>query len=137
MSDPQAKPCRNLRLTREYSKQVHGAFRPATDIERKPWQEGMVIPYTGRCSLKKKCQLQWYYPSFWLTLGSKVLRWRRIGSVFGSALFLLVNSGSSANLVAISALTSTKLPKERRLDISDEVVTVAAGFPTTVAPWFK
>lgn len=46
---------------------------------------------------------------------------------------LLVNSGSSANLVALSTLTSPKLG-ERRLVPGDEVITVAAGFPTTVAP---
>ena len=46
---------------------------------------------------------------------------------------LLVNSGSSANLVALTALTSPKLG-ERRLQPGDEVMTVAAGFPTTVAP---
>jgi CDP-6-deoxy-D-xylo-4-hexulose-3-dehydrase len=46
---------------------------------------------------------------------------------------LLVNSGSSANLVALTALTSPKLG-ERRLKPGDEVLTVAAGFPTTVAP---
>ena len=49
-------------------------------------------------------------------------------------MLLLVNSGSSANLVAISALTSSKLPKEQRIQPGDEVITVAAGFPTTVAP---
>ena len=46
---------------------------------------------------------------------------------------ILVNSGSSANLVALSSLTSKKLG-ERRLKPGDEVITVAAGFPTTVAP---
>jgi CDP-6-deoxy-D-xylo-4-hexulose-3-dehydrase len=46
---------------------------------------------------------------------------------------LLVNSGSSANLVALTALTSPKLG-ERRLKPGDEVITVAAGFPTTLAP---
>jgi CDP-4-dehydro-6-deoxyglucose reductase, E1 len=46
---------------------------------------------------------------------------------------LIVNSGSSANLVALTALTSPKLG-ERRLRPGDEVITVAAGFPTTVAP---
>ena len=46
---------------------------------------------------------------------------------------LLCNSGSSANLLAVSALTSTKLG-ERRLQPGDEVITVAAGFPTTVNP---
>ena len=45
-----------------------------------------------------------------------------------------MNSGSSANLIALSCLTSFKLPKERRIKPGDEVITVAAGFPTTVAP---
>ncbi len=48
----------------------------------------------------------------------------------------LVNSGSSANLVALSALTSPKLG-DRRLTPGDEVITVAAGFPTTVNPIFQ
>jgi len=52
---------------------------------------------------------------------------------FGLSNALLVNSGSSANLVALSTLTSPKLG-ERRLRPGDEVITVAAGFPTTVAP---
>lgn len=52
---------------------------------------------------------------------------------FGLSNAFIVNSGSSANLVAITSLTSPKLG-ERRLQPGDEVVTVAAGFPTTVAP---
>ena len=52
---------------------------------------------------------------------------------FGLGNALLVNSGSSANLVALTALTSPKLG-DRRLKPGDEVITVAAGFPTTVAP---
>jgi CDP-4-dehydro-6-deoxyglucose reductase, E1 len=52
---------------------------------------------------------------------------------FGLSNAVLVNSGSSANLVALTALTSPNLG-ERRLRPGDEVVTVAAGFPTTVAP---
>jgi CDP-6-deoxy-D-xylo-4-hexulose-3-dehydrase len=47
---------------------------------------------------------------------------------------MLVNSGSSANLVALSALTTHKLPAHKRIMPGDEVITVAAGFPTTVAP---
>jgi len=47
---------------------------------------------------------------------------------------ILVNSGSSANLVAFAALTSHKLPSEKRIQPGDEVITCAAGFPTTVAP---
>ncbi len=52
---------------------------------------------------------------------------------FGLPNAFIVNSGSSANLVALTALTSPKLG-ERRLQPEDEVITVAAGFPTTVAP---
>jgi len=71
---------------------------------------------------------------FWLTAG----RWadqfeRDFARVFGSRFSLLVNSGSSANLVAVSCLTSP-LAGERRLRPGDEVITVAAGFPTTVNP---
>jgi CDP-4-dehydro-6-deoxyglucose reductase, E1 len=58
---------------------------------------------------------------------------RRFAELFGLRHALLVNSGSSANLVALSSLTSLKLG-ERRLRSGDEVITVAAGFPTTVAP---
>ena len=53
--------------------------------------------------------------------------------LFGTGNAFLVNSGSSANLLALTALTSPKLG-ERRLRAGDEVITVAAGFPTTVAP---
>ncbi|HUI90538.1 MAG TPA: lipopolysaccharide biosynthesis protein RfbH [Anaerolineales bacterium] len=52
---------------------------------------------------------------------------------FGLSSAFIVNSGSSADLIAITALTSPKLG-ERRLRPGDEVVTVAAGFPTTIAP---
>jgi CDP-4-dehydro-6-deoxyglucose reductase, E1 len=57
----------------------------------------------------------------------------RFADYFGLSNALLVNSGSSANLVALTALTSPKLG-ERRLLPGDEVITVAAGFPTTLAP---
>ncbi|MCP4415212.1 MAG: lipopolysaccharide biosynthesis protein RfbH [Chloroflexi bacterium] len=71
---------------------------------------------------------------FWLTTGryaeqfeQKFARWMGIRHA------ILCNSGSSANLLALSALTSPKL-KERQLQPGDEVITVAAGFPTTVNP---
>jgi CDP-6-deoxy-D-xylo-4-hexulose-3-dehydrase len=58
---------------------------------------------------------------------------RKLARFFGVRSASLVNSGSSANLVALSALTSPKLG-ERQLKPGDEVITVAAGFPTTVNP---
>lgn len=71
---------------------------------------------------------------FWLTYGrySKEFE-KKIAEFFGVKYAFLVNSGSSANLLAFMALTSHLL-EERRIKRGDEVITVAAGFPTTVAP---
>ena len=72
---------------------------------------------------------------FWLTLGSEGSAMEKeLASFLGVRHSLLVNSGSSANLVAMAALTSAKLPDKKRIKPGDEVITVAAGFPTTVAP---
>lgn len=59
---------------------------------------------------------------------------RELAAFLGVRHVLLVNSGSSANLVALATLTSHKMPAGRRLLPGDEVITCAAGFPTTVAP---
>jgi CDP-6-deoxy-D-xylo-4-hexulose-3-dehydrase len=125
-----------LRLTREYSRQVHAGFRPAADPERKPWQEGSTIPYAGRVFTEDEVEAAVASTlDFWLTLGKEGEAFQKeLATFLGVRHSLLVNSGSSANLIAISALTSPKLPEERRLRPGDEVITVAAGFPTTVAP---
>ncbi len=125
-----------LSLTREYSRQVHGAFRPATDPSRTPWPEGSPIPYAGRVFSEEEVEAAVSATlDFWLTLGSEgAAMERELAAFLGVRHSLLVNSGSSANLVAVSALTSPKLPEARRLKPGDEVITVAAGFPTTVAP---
>jgi len=71
---------------------------------------------------------------FWLTTGRYAKRFElEFAKAVGVRHALLCNSGSSANLLAVSALTSKKLG-ERRLRPGDEVITVAAGFPTTVNP---
>ena len=71
---------------------------------------------------------------FWLTSGPHSENFERLlARRVGVRHALMVNSGSSANLLAVSALTSNKLA-DRRLRPGDEVITVAAGFPTTVAP---
>ena len=71
---------------------------------------------------------------FWLTTGRYAYRLEReLAKFVGVRHSFLVNSGSSANLVALSALTSHKMG-ERQLKPGDEVITVAAGFPTTVNP---
>jgi len=71
---------------------------------------------------------------FWLTLGPQGAKFEReLAAILGVRSCVLVNSGSSANLAAIATLTSHKLG-QRRLRPGDEVITVAAGFPATVAP---
>ncbi len=71
---------------------------------------------------------------FWLTTGRYAERFgKELSAKLGTRHTVLVNSGSSANLVACSALTSKKLGAER-LRSGDEVITLAAGFPTTVNP---
>ena len=71
---------------------------------------------------------------FWLTYGRYSREFEAgLAAYLGSRHALLVNSGSSANLLAFAALTSEKLG-ERRVVRGDEVITVAAGFPTTIAP---
>jgi len=71
---------------------------------------------------------------FWLTAGRYAKQFEKEFAEFlGVKYCLLTNSGSSANLLAVSALTSPKLG-ERRLKPGDEVITVACGFPTTLNP---
>jgi CDP-6-deoxy-D-xylo-4-hexulose-3-dehydrase len=71
---------------------------------------------------------------FWLTAGRYAREFEeRMAGFLGARHCILTNSGSSANLLAVSALTSRKLGTSR-LKPGDEVITVAAGFPTTVTP---
>ena len=71
---------------------------------------------------------------FWLTAGRYAEEFEiRFAEYFDVSDAILVNSGSSANLVALSALTSPKLGS-RRLQVGDEVITVASGFPVTLTP---
>ncbi len=71
---------------------------------------------------------------FWLTAGRFTRRFEReLAAFIGTEHALMVNSGSSANLLAFMSLTSPLLG-DRRVRRGDEVITVACGFPTTVAP---
>ena len=75
---------------------------------------------------------------FWLTLGKEGEALEKgLSGFLGTKKSLLVNSGSSANLLAVSALTSHKLPRAKRLLPGDEIITCASGFPTTVAPMLQ
>jgi CDP-6-deoxy-D-xylo-4-hexulose-3-dehydrase len=114
---------RILDLVREYYQARH-ASRPGAG----------TVPYAGRVfDDNEMVAAVDAVLDFWLTLGQHGDAFEReLASYVGSGHALLVNSGSSANLVAFATLTSPQL--ERPLKPGDEVITVAAGFPTTVAP---
>lgn len=126
-----------LRLTREYSKLAHAAQRPGADTSRSPFIPGeTIVPYAGRVFTEDEVEAAVGSTlDFWLTLGPEGEAFEKeLAAFLGVKYSLLVNSGSSANLVALSVLTTHKLPDHKRIKPGDEVITVAAGFPTTVAP---
>ncbi len=96
------------------------------------------VPVSGR--VFDAVELQYLVDSsldFWLTTGRFAAQFEReFARFFNMRHAILVNSGSSANLLALSCLTSPKLG-ERALKPGDEVITVASGFPTTVNPIFQ
>jgi CDP-6-deoxy-D-xylo-4-hexulose-3-dehydrase len=93
------------------------------------------VPYAGRVfDAEELVYLVEAALDFWLTTGRFADQFEReFADFFGVRHAVLVNSGSSANLLALSCLTSPKLG-ERRLKPGDEVITAATGFPTTVNP---
>jgi CDP-6-deoxy-D-xylo-4-hexulose-3-dehydrase len=93
------------------------------------------VPYAGRVfDAEELVHLVDCSLDFWLTAGRFSARFEReFARFFGRREAILVNSGSSADLLALSCLTSSKLG-DRALKPGDEVITVAAGFPTTVNP---
>jgi CDP-6-deoxy-D-xylo-4-hexulose-3-dehydrase len=126
-----------LRLTREYSQLVHAGNRPDGDPLRPEFAPGQTtVPYAGRVFTEDEVAAAVNATlDFWLTLGPEGQAFEtELAAVLGVKHSLLVNSGSSANLIAFSALTTHKLPPTRRVRPGDEVITVAGGFPTTVTP---
>jgi CDP-6-deoxy-D-xylo-4-hexulose-3-dehydrase len=103
--------------------------------QHKPFKEGDRLSYAGRVFDEREVlNLVDASLEFWLTTGRYSEQFEeRYAKFLGVRKALLVNSGSSANLVAFMTLTSPRL-KERQIKRGDEVITVAAGFPTTVAP---
>lgn len=99
------------------------------------FRPGDRIPYAARVfDEKEMCALVDSALDFWLTAGRFAEEFEReFAGWLGVRFASLVNSGSSANLLAFSALTAPELG-DRRIRRGDEVITVAAGFPTTVAP---
>lgn len=125
-----------LRLTREFSAAAHSANRPGNDAKRLAFISGQTtVPYAARVFTEDEVEAAVSATlDFWLTLGPEGEAFENeFAKYLGVKKTLLVNSGSSANLVAFSALTSPKLG-ERQIHSGDEVITAAAGFPTTVAP---
>lgn len=104
-------------------------------LQEKPFVEGSRIPYASRVyDEKEMCGLVDAALDFWLTAGRFTEEFeKKFSEYLGVKYCSLVNSGSSANLNAFMALTSPLLG-ERRVKRGDEIITVAAGFPTTVTP---
>ena len=119
-----------LDKTKEYYELVH------KKNQTKPFVAGQSrVNYAGRVfDEKEMVNLVDSSLDFWLTYGDYSKKFEKELAAFLHVRWaFLVNSGSSANLLAFYALTSPLL-KERQVKRGDEVITVAAGFPTTVAP---
>lgn len=116
-----------LAQVKEYCNKYHN--------QEKPFAEGDRIPYASRYyGEEEMVNLVDSSLEFWLTAGRYTDKFEKeLGEYLGVKHCSLVNSGSSANLLAFMALTSP-LMGERRIMPGDEVITVAAGFPTTIAP---
>ena len=126
MNEAEAKK-QILDLVSEYCDKYHD--------QKKPFSEGDRIPYASRVyDHEEMVNLVDSALEFWLTAGRYTEQFEReFARYLGVKYCSLVNSGSSANLNAFMALTSDLLG-ERKINRGDEVITVAAGFPTTVSP---
>ena len=116
-----------LDLVSEYCDKYHN--------QEKPFHEGDRIPYASRVyDRHEMVNLVDSALEFWLTSGRYTDAFeKKLGEYLGVPFCSLVNSGSSANLLAFMALTSPLLG-EQRIKPGDEIITVACGFPTTVTP---
>ncbi len=115
-----------LKQVQEYCRKYH---------KQKEYKTGDRIPYASRVyDSREMVNLVDSALEFWLTSGRYTDEFEKgLSEYLGVRFCSLVNSGSSANLLAFMALTSPLLG-ERQIKRGDEVITVAAGFPTTVAP---
>lgn len=129
MNEQQARE-QILEMTKAYCEKYHN--------QKKPYEKGDRIPYASRVyGPEEMVNLVDSSLEFWLTAGRFTKEFEKeFGDYLGVKYCSLVNSGSSANLLAFMALTSPLL-KERQVLPGDEVITVAAGFPTTVAPMIQ
>jgi len=125
-------------LSEELSNEITQLVEKALDIRhaKKPFVPGESdVPVTGK--VFGQAELTAAVESgldFWLTAGPYTAKFEsQFAKTVGMRHAFMVNSGSSANLLALTSLTSSK-HAERALKPGDEVLTVAAGFPTTVTP---
>lgn len=129
MTEQQAKE-QILNMVDNYCRKYHN--------QQKPFEEGDRIPYASRVyDSREMMNLVDSALEFWLTAGRYAEQFEKnFAKYLGVRFCSLVNSGSSANLLAFMTLTSPLL-KERQVLPGDEVITVAAGFPTTVSPYIQ
>lgn len=129
MTEQQARE-QILKLVDEYCGTYHN--------RKKPFAEGDRIPYASRVyDSKEMVNLVDSSLEFWLTSGRYTDEFeKKLAQYLGVKHCALVNSGSSANLTAFMTLTSPLLG-DRAVKRGDEVITVAAGFPTTVTPMIQ
>jgi CDP-4-dehydro-6-deoxyglucose reductase, E1 len=126
----------------ELEREIYDRVRELTErrLSRKPkFVPGeTTVSYAGRVyDSKEVVRLVESSLEFWLTAGRFTREFEaKLAGLYGLKHASLVNSGSSANLVAFSALTSPTWG-DRRVKPGDEVITVAAGFPTTVFPMLQ
>ena len=118
-----------LSLVKKYCETYH---------QTKPFEEGDRIPYARRVyDSEEMCNLVDSSLEFWLTSGRYTDEFeKRFAEFLGVKHCCLVNSGSSANLLAFMVLTSDLLG-DKAVRRGDEIITVAAGFPTTVTPFIQ
>lgn len=114
------------------------AYCETFHMQKKEYREGQRIPYAQRVyDSREMTNLVDSALEFWLTSGRYTKQFEQeFADYLGIRYCSLVNSGSSANLLAFMALTSPLLG-ERQVKRGDEVITVAAGFPTTVTPMIQ
>ncbi len=120
---------------REQIKEMVAQYYHDFKEKKKPYKKGDRINYASRFFDEKEMQvLTDAVLDFWLTTGRFSDQFEKdFAKWIGVKYAHLVNSGSSANLIAFMALTAPEL-KERQILPGDEVITVACGFPTTVTP---
>ena len=126
---------KNEAEARKQIKELVSAYYHQFKRKKTPFQPGERISYAGRVfDDREMCALTDAMLDFWLTTGRFSEQFEKeFASWLGIKYAHLVNSGSSANLIAFSVLTAPELG-ERRIKKGDEVITVACAFPTTVAP---